>query len=215
MTVANPLRWTARPETAQAVVLVLHGGADRSKRANKWRNVHVLRLLPFANAIARAGQGRIAVARLLFTVKGWNGDGSQSIAEARRALMTIRAAYPGLPIGVVGHSLGGRVALAIAGDEGVTALVGLAPWVEKQDVAHGGPGLKALILHGTHDHMTNARGSERVVGLLQAQGADAAYASLPGENHALLRHPIALHRRVGEWFAATLLRATGDRARTS
>lgn len=215
VTLANPLRWTTRPDHAEAVVLVLHGGAERSNHVNRWRNVHVLRLRPFANAIARTGQGRIAVARLLFTRKGWNGEGSQPIAEARQALMAIRAAYPGLPIGMVGHSMGGRVALAVAGDEGVTALVGLAPWVEKPDVGHGKPGLTALILHGTHDHITSPQGSERMVGLLQAQGADAAYETLPGENHALLRHPIALQRRVGQWLAATLVSSTADRARTS
>ena len=215
MTVANPLRWAARPDRAQAVVLVLHGGAERGRRANRWHNLHVLRLRPFATQIARAGHGRLAVARLLFGVKGWNGDGSQPIAEARSALMAIRAAYPGLPIGVVGHSMGGRVALAIAGDEGVTALVGLAPWIEKNDVAHGGPGLTALILHGTHDHITNPRGSERMVGLLQARGADAAYEPLPGENHGLLRHPVALQRQVGRWLVATLLSGADDRARTS
>lgn len=215
VTVANSLRWTARPDRAEAVVLVLHGGAEHGTRPNHWRGLPVQRLRPFANQIARSGHGRLAVARLLFSVNGWNGDGSQPIAEARRALMTIRAAYPGLPIGVVGHSMGGRVALAIAGDEGVTALVGLAPWVEKADVAHGGPGLTALLLHGTHDHITNPRGSERMVALLQARGAQAAYESRPGENHALMRHPIALQRRVGQWLAATMLSPAGDRARTS
>jgi alpha-beta hydrolase superfamily lysophospholipase len=205
VTLAEPLSWTARPDGARAVVLVLHGGAEKSHHVNKWRNVHVLRLRPFAHAIARAGQGRIAVARLLFTEKGWNGDGAQPIAEARQALMMLRAAYPGVPIGVVGHSMGGRVALAIAGDEGVTAMVGLAPWVEKPDVARGGPGLRVLILHGTHDHITNPRGSQRMVTDLQGLGADAAYEPLKGENHALLRHPRQVTDRTARWLADALL----------
>jgi pimeloyl-ACP methyl ester carboxylesterase len=201
------LRWTTRPEGAEAVVLVLHGGAAKGSRANQWWHLPVLRLLPVANAIARTGGDRLGVARLRFAVRGWNGSGESAVADARWGLEQVRAAYPGLPIGVVGHSMGGRVALRITGDPGVRAVVGLASWVEWGDRAHGGPDVSALLLHGDRDRITPPKGSRHMARELTRLGVDAEYVEIPGEGHAFLRHPSEVDRRTAEWLVERLLNA--------
>lgn len=203
------LRWTSRPADAEAVVLVLHGGAAKSRRENEWWHLPVLRLLPVANAVARAGRGRVAVARLRFAVRGWNDMEESPVADARWGLEQVRAAYPGLPIGVIGHSMGGRVAIRVAGDPGVRAVVGLASWVEWGDVAQGRPGVSALLLHGDRDRITRPKGSRHMVRELARLGVDAEYVEVPGEGHAFLRHPVTVDRRAAEWVVGRLLGA-GD-----
>ena len=199
------LRWTSRPHGAEAVVLVLHGGAEKSRRANQWWHLPVLRLLPFATEIAWYGKRRIAVARLRFAVRGWNGPARSPLPDTRWALEEIRAAYPGLPIGVVGHSMGGRAALQVAGDADVHAVVGLAAWVEQVDVAQGRPGVSALLLHGARDRITAPVGSQHMAREMGRLGVDAEYVELPDEGHALLRHPARLHRLVARWVVGQLL----------
>ncbi len=199
------LRWTTRPASAEAVVLVLHGGASRSRRENQWWSLPVLRLLPVANAVARAGRGRVAVARLRFAIRGWNGAEESPVADARWALDQVRAAYPGLPIGVVGHSMGGRVAIRVAGDPDVVAIVGLASWVEREDVATGSTGRSALLLHGDRDRITAPYGSVHMARAMTRLGVDAEYAEVPGEGHAFLRHPVDVDRRAAEWVVERVL----------
>ena len=104
------------PEVDQprAVVLVLHGGKSRSRRpVRPWHKGAVLRMVPFAGAVAKAGGGAIAVAMLRYAVRGWNGAARPApLADTRLALEQIAAKHPGVPIGLLGHSMGGRVALA-------------------------------------------------------------------------------------------------------
>jgi pimeloyl-ACP methyl ester carboxylesterase len=205
------LRWTSRPAEAEAVVLVLHGGAARSRRENRWLHLPVLRLLPVANAVARAGRGRVAVARLRFAIRGWNGVEESPVADARWGLEQVRAAYPGLPIGVIGHSMGGRVAIRVAGDPGVRAVVGLASWVERGDVAQGRPGVSALLLHGDRDRITPPKGSQHMAQAMARLGVDAQYVEIADEGHAFLRHPVAVDRRAAEWVVGRLLPADDGR----
>ena len=82
----------------------------------------VLRLIPVAWAIA-AHVPTAAVYRLRFSVRGWNGDGRAVLGDARWAIDQIAAAHPGLPIVVVGHSLGGRVAMHVVGSSSRSSLV--------------------------------------------------------------------------------------------
>ena len=59
----------ARP---RGVVLVLHGGAGRGSRRVSPAQLSVLRMVPVAGRIARAGTGRLAVYRLLNSHRGWD-----------------------------------------------------------------------------------------------------------------------------------------------
>lgn len=201
------LRWTAEPADPTAVVLVLHGGREHSIAPVSWSQLPVLRMIPFARAVARVGEGRIAVARLKYAIRGWNEEAASPVPDARAALEQIRVRHPGVPIALLGHSMGGRVALSLAADPDVTAVVGLAPWVEPDDVARGGPGLQALLVHGTDDRMTDPRNTARMAGLLRDRGVEVTHVPVAGSKHAMLQHAGVWHRTAAEFLRDALLSA--------
>jgi hypothetical protein len=95
------------PRNPEAAALVLHGGASR--RENMMvspTQLSVLRMIPIARRIARAGKGRIAVYRLLNSRRGWDTRHTP-VHDANWALDQM----PDLPTCLVGHSLGGRAAI--------------------------------------------------------------------------------------------------------
>src|SRR3954451_24592605 len=134
--------------TPRAVVLVLHGGQARSVRPTRAWSVAAARMVPFARAIARAGDDAgLLVARLRYGVRGWNGSAQSPVPDARWALDRLAARHPGLPVALVGHSMGGRVALTVAGLPEVRAVVALAPWVERGDPPDPLAGRLLLVAH--------------------------------------------------------------------
>ncbi len=129
------------PGPATAVVLVLHGGRSKSHMAVHATNLALLRMRPFASSLRRAGRSDgLVVARLRYAVRGWNGAEQSPVADANWALHELQTRYPGLPIALVGHSMGGRTALYVAGHANVCAVVGLAPWIEAGDPINPWPG---------------------------------------------------------------------------
>jgi dienelactone hydrolase len=176
------------------VVLVLHGGQDASRRPARWHNLAVLRMVPVARAVAKAGQGTFAVAMLRYAVRGWNGAAASPVPDARAALDQISEAYPGVPIALVGHSMGGRVALALADDPRVVGDDGLKVH-ENQ---------KLLLIHGVGDRMTSAEASRRVVETLQERGLTASFVGLKSADHAMLRRAGTWDHLVGGYLAGTL-----------
>ena len=90
-----------------------------------------------------AGRDGLAVARLRYRVRGWNGADAAPVADAHWALDQLTARFPGVPIALVGHSMGGRAALYAAGHPAVRAVVGLAPWIEPGDTERTIDGLRA------------------------------------------------------------------------
>ena len=97
----------------RAAVLVLHGGSADSPRPVGRLSLAALRLVFVARSVAR-GIPDAAVYRLRNSVRGWNGDGTAVLSDARWALGRIAKTHPGLPVVLVGHSLGGRVAAHLA-----------------------------------------------------------------------------------------------------
>ena len=101
------------PQHPDGVVLVLHGGAQASRMPVAWWRLAVLRMAPFALTIVAASRRRPRRLRLKNRVRGWNGSRQDPVHDARWALDRIRRTLPGLPVVVVGHSMGGRVALQL------------------------------------------------------------------------------------------------------
>lgn len=201
----------------RGVALVLHGGRSASVAPTRSRQLSVLRMIPFATALKRAGRkDGLAVARLRFAVRGWNGELRSPVADARWALGQLAERFPGAPVVVVGHSMGGRTALYVAGYPTVTAVVALAPWVEPGDPVEQLAGRHVLVMHGTRDRMTSARGSNAFAARARAAGADVSYVSVEGERHAMLRRAPVWHRLAAGYAVGVLFgrKASNSDART-
>ncbi|MPY96977.1 MAG: alpha/beta fold hydrolase [Actinophytocola sp.] len=175
--------------TVRAVALVLHGGAENGHdRIHPWSHAY-LRMVPFARALHRAGRADGLEVRLLRNrVRGWNKPHLHPVHDAREALAEIRRDHPDVPIVLVGHSMGGRVALRVADDPSVVAVCALAPWTTEKDWVVPVTDVRVLIAHGTQDVITVPAASLEYA---QRAGAvtDVVRAEVQREGHALLRRP--------------------------
>jgi alpha-beta hydrolase superfamily lysophospholipase len=201
------LQWFREPADPRAVVIVLHGGTPDSRDPVSRYGLPVMRLVPFAWSLGRARRD-VAVALLRYAVRGWNGTARSPVADARWALEQVADRFPGRPVALVGHSMGGRTALHVMDDPSVQVVATLATWVERRDPVHGRPGLSVFLGHGTDDRITAARGSSLMARALEAKGADVTLELVDGENHALLRRPRWWHERVTAYVMGELDRLT-------
>ncbi len=192
------------PAAPRGVVLVLHGGAEDSLRPVTWWRLPVLRMAPFAGSIARRGGEDLAVLRLKNRVRGWNGRRQDPVVDAGWALDRIRSVLPGAPIALVGHSMGGRVALHLVAHPGVAAVAALAPWIE-EDAASPRPGTPVLLMHGTRDRMTDPRRTEVIARRYARDGADVTHVAVEGETHAMLHSASQWHDTVAGFVTGALV----------
>lgn len=192
------------PVSPEAVVLVLHGGGERSRAPVAWWRMPVVRMLPFATAVERRAGDRFAVLRLKYRYRGWNEPAMDPVVDARWALDRIRRALPGVPIALVGHSMGGRVALHLAADPDIAAIVALAPWVEN-DVRQPPAGTPVLLMHGTRDRITDPRRTQVIARRYAEAGVAVRHIRVEGETHAMLRHAREWHEMVAHFLVGSLL----------
>lgn len=178
----------ASPDNAAGTVLVLHGGASRrDSMMVSPTQLSVLRMIPIAKRIARAGRGRLAVVRLLNSTRGWNATHTP-VDDVAWALERL-AQRPGgsLPTCLVGHSLGGRAAILSAPQPGVRSVVALAPWVYPTDLPRGLTDQKFLIVHGTNDRVASLSRAAALAEVL-ARFVPVRFETVEGAGHAMLRH---------------------------
>jgi alpha-beta hydrolase superfamily lysophospholipase len=192
------------PAAPRGVVLILHGGAETGTARVAWWRLPVLRMLPFAVTIRRRAGDDLAVLRLKNRLRGWNGARQDPVRDARWALDRIRLALPGIPVVLVGHSMGGRVALHLSGEADVAGVAALAPWVEK-DVGEPPPGMPVLLVHGTSDRVTDPRRTDAVASRFTASGADVRRVSVERGDHAMLRDAGLWHDAVADFVIEVLL----------
>ena len=77
-------------------------------------------MLPFARVLrSRGGRYGLVVWRLRYRYRGWNGEEASPLQDARWAVAEAGRLHPGLPVVLVGHSMGGRAAVHVAGEDGV------------------------------------------------------------------------------------------------
>jgi pimeloyl-ACP methyl ester carboxylesterase len=196
--VSDPLLTTADvPGDPRAMVLVLHGGKPRSDRAigptsASWRRAAWLQrsIVPQAHA---AGVG-VWLAR--YRARGWNG-GSGPVADARWALDELRAAHGDVPVVLLGHSMGARVAVHAADDPSVVGVVGLAPWWSADDPVATLAGRDLRAAHGRRDRITSFRETSRYVDRARTVAASAELRAMGGLGHYMLAgsrrwHDVAL-----------------------
>jgi dienelactone hydrolase len=162
----------------------------------------VVRMVPTAKAAARAGRGRLAVYRLLNTWRGWDGQHTP-VADARWAMAQVRDQLGDLPLGLVGHSLGGRAALLAGAQPGVVSVVALNPWVYPTDDADL-TGRRVLVVHGMRDRVASPARA-KVVARTLASTAEVEFVEIADGKHAMLRHGREFDRGAAEFTAETLL----------
>lgn len=188
----------------RAIALLLHGGAEHGVGRTTKYAPPLLRMLPVGRSIERDLRGRVAVATLRDAVRGYNDEQRSPVRDAQWALQRLRGLYPDLPLALVGHSMGGRVALEMAGSDGVVTVVGMAPWIpQRYDVK---PFLTrhTLLLHGTKDVVTSPRESAELVRRITEAGGNAHGIQLP-DAHAMLLRARAWHRHTTDFLSSTLL----------
>ncbi|HJQ01444.1 MAG TPA: alpha/beta fold hydrolase [Jatrophihabitans sp.] len=192
----------------EAVVLVLHGGRESSPEPVTARQLAVLRMVPFASVIARRAAGRVAVARLRYRLRGWNaraGRPPAPVADADWALHRLTQRFGPLPVGLVGHSMGGRTALRIGGTEQVRAVVGLAPWLPPGEPVEQLRQRQVLLVHGTDDRLTDPRLTAAFADRLQAAGGTVSLVRVSGGRHAMLRRPQLWHELAAQFVLNAVL----------
>ena len=117
------------PRTPRSVVLALHGGQPHSTAPVDGRSASWVRMALLQRAVGRdlAGEGT-ATWLLRYRHRGWNGTGEGATEDARLALEEVRRALGDVPVVLLGHSMGGRVAVHVADDPSVRGVVALPPW---------------------------------------------------------------------------------------
>jgi pimeloyl-ACP methyl ester carboxylesterase len=192
------------------VALVLHGGKSRSFEPVQATHMSPARMVPFARHLHAAGRKQgLAVWILRNSVRGWNGEDMTPLKDARWALARIRAEHPGVPIYLLGHSMGGLTAICAADEPGVDAVVALAPWLDDATPAAPVAGRKVLIVHGNKDRWTSPSASLRFARRAEAEAAELRYVSLLGVGHFMLRRVRLWHRLATGFLMKAFMEKTG------
>lgn len=205
-TAGSALEVVAASADVRGIALVLHGGRETSTAPVRAHQLAVLRMRPFARRLAATG-GRhgLAVARLRFGQRGWNGELRSPVNDARAALAELTARYPGVPAALVGHSMGGRVAVHVADDAAVTVIAALAPWLTPSDPVDTMTGRRLLVVHGEADRVTDPRVSRRYAEQAAAVAESVSWVGIRGEKHAMMRKPQLWHDLVTGYVLGALL----------
>ena len=170
-----------------AVIVVLHGGKDRSLAPVTGRSLSWQRGAGLARVLARQVRDEgVAVRELRYRTVGWNG-GSDKIADARWALDRVREQVGEIPVVLVGHSMGGRTACRVADDVRVRGVVALAPWLPAGEPVSALAGKQLHAAHGLRDTITSAGATRAYVERAGAVARLATFTDMGDRGHYLLR----------------------------
>jgi pimeloyl-ACP methyl ester carboxylesterase len=200
---------------AEAVVLALPGGTQRSHSpTTRWQPSY-LRMSAFARSLHAGRSGNsLAVWEVRYRYRGWNGDEMSPVDDGLAALEEVRRVHGNLPVVLVGHSMGARAALRIAGDQSVRGVVALAPWVPRGEPVSQLAGRHIVLAWGSRDRVL-PRGS--TVDYAERARHEHGLRSVElivvhGDGHKLIRRPVTWDRIV-RGSVGSILGGSGDRQR--
>ena len=189
----------------KAVALVLPGGKADSFDPSDPGQLTAIRMRPFARVLHSQGRhDGLDVWTLRYRYRGWNGHDTSPVSDAEWALSEVRRRHARVPVVVVGHSMGGRTALWVAGDSSVRGVCALAPWTEAGDPVEQLAGRGVLIAHGSTDLMTSARASHRYDERAATGNSAVGRLLVVGDTHAMLFGWRTWHRLAAGFTLGTL-----------
>lgn len=186
-------------------MLLLHGGMESHLSPVRAFDPAVLRLIPFGRSVIRAGGGRIATASLRYAVRGWNAERESPLSDARWALDRIGDRFGNVSVGLVGHSMGGRVALRMGDHRAVRSVAALAPWLPQGEPIPALGDRTVLLAHGTADRTTDPRATSQLAVKLREEGVEVEQHEFIGGRHSMLIPARVWHDVVAEFMVRTLL----------
>lgn len=189
----------------RACVLLLPGGKVRSDQASRWWQLANVRMMFVAGALRRRLGPDVEVRRVQYRRRGWNSPRLDAVADAKATLDDIRRRFEPKNIVLVGHSMGGRVAVQLVADADVGAVVALAPWWVCGDGDLLPAPTRLLVVHGTADTWTDPDSSRIQTWRARERGLDAHWAGVAGAGHYMVRRYSEWHRRTIDFVADHLI----------
>lgn len=190
----------------RGVALFCHGGTAEGRRPPREQALSLIRMRAIERFVrSAAGERGITTYLLRYRLAGWNGEAADAFVDVRWAIERIREAHgSGMPIVLVGHSMGGRAVLRAAGDAQVAAVCALAPWTPPGEPVRHLRDRTVTILHGRGDRWVPAALSADFAVRASTAGARVARFTIAG-GHSMLRDSPRWHAFVRD----VVLGATG------
>jgi len=173
------------------LVLMLHGGkadglTEVDESSASWRRARWM-MDQIGDQLVDAGH---SVWLLRYALRGWNErvhSPASPVPDARWALEQVRATYGDLPVVLLGHSMGGRTAVAVADDPNVRGVVALAPWLPADEDTDPLRGKHLVAAHGRKDKITSARQTRKFVTRAAEVTASAEFVDMGRAGHYMFR----------------------------